>query len=217
MNPFFENIREGLTTWSLDQANFLLGVVGVWLMIRRNLWAFPVGLVAVAVQAVLFWRIQLFAEAKVQVFYFGGLAYGWWHWVKHKGHAPELPITVLGWRARLGYLVAGLGAMVLWAEYLERHTSARAPYQDAFLACFGIVAQVMQSRKNLDNWPVWVVVNAVAVVVYLQLGYALAYTAFLYAIYLFLAFAGWREWLRARRTATVAAAAPGAATTEART
>ena len=205
MNPFFQNIWEGLTTWSLDQANFVLGVVGVWLMIRRSLWAFPVGLVAVAVQGVLFWRIQLFAEAKVQVFYFGGLAYGWWHWVKHKGNAPELPVTVLRWPARLGYLAAGLAGTVLWAEYLRRNTSAVAPYRDAFLASFGIVAQVMQARKNLDNWPVWVAVNAAAVVVYLQLGHALAYTAFLYAIYLVLAVAGWREWLRAKNAAGPAA------------
>lgn len=204
MNPFLENIRVGLTTWSLDQANLVLGVTGVWLMIRRSLWAFPVGLVAVAVQGVLFWRTGLFAEAKVQVLYFGGLAYGWWHWVRHKGGAPELPVTRLRWVARLGYLLAGLAGAVAWAEYLRRHTGAIAPYRDAFLASFGIVAQVMQARKNIENWPVWVMVNAAAVVVYLQLGHELAYTAFLYAIYLFLAFAGWREWRRAMRAADVA-------------
>jgi nicotinamide mononucleotide transporter len=202
VNEFWQNIREGLTTFSLDQVNFLIGVVGVWLMIRRSLWAFPVGLAAVAVQGVLFWRIQLFAEAKVQVFYAGGLAYGWWHWVKHKGNAPELPVTVLRWRSRALYAAAGVIGTVLWAEYLRRHTSAVAPYRDAFLASFGIVAQLMQARKNIDNWPVWVLVNAVAVIVYLQLGHALAYTAFLYAIYLGLAFAGWREWSRVLRTET---------------
>ena len=202
MNEFWQNIREGLTTFSLDQVNFLIGVVGVWLMIRRSLWAFPVGLAAVAVQGVLFWRIQLFAEAKVQVFYAVGLAYGWWHWVKHKGNAPELPVTVLRWRSRALYAAAGVIGTVLWAEYLRRHTSAVAPYRDAFLASFGIVAQLMQARKNIDNWPVWVLVNAVAVIVYLQLGHALAYTAFLYAIYLGLAFAGWREWSRVLRTET---------------
>ena len=206
MSLFLHNIWEGLTTWSLDQANFLLGVVGVWLMIRRSLWAFPVGLAAVTVQGVLFWRIQLFAEAKVQVFYFAGLGYGWWHWVRHKGNAPELPISVLRWPARFGYLVAGVAGTVAWAEYLRRNTSAVAPYRDAFLASFGIVAQVMQARKNLDNWPVWVVVNAVAVAVYLQLGHALAYTAFLYMIYLFLAFAGWLEWVRARNVGREAGA-----------
>ena len=121
--------------------------------------------------------------------------------MKHKGSAPELPITVLTWRSRTVYGLLGLVATVLWAEYLRRHTLAVAPYRDAFLASFGIVAQIMQSRKNLDNWPVWVVVNATAVVVYLQLGHALAYTAFLYAIYLVLAFVGWRGWICAARGA----------------
>lgn len=197
MSTAWRAIWEGLTVFSLDQANFILGVVGVWLMIRRSLWAFPVGMVAVTVQGVLFWQTQLFAEAKVQVFYFGGLGYGWWHWVKHKGAAPELRITLLGWRTRACYLAAGLVGAVLWAEYLRRHTVAIAPYRDAVLASFGIVAQLMQARKNIDNWPVWVAVNTVAVVVYVQLG--LFYTAFLYAIYLALAFAGWREWNGAMR------------------
>ena len=201
MNGFLNEIRIGLLDSSpLDQANLILGVIGVWLMIRRSLWAFPVGLVSVGVQGVLFWQTQLFAESKVQIFYFAGLAYGWWHWMKHKGAAPELPITVLRWRARVFYVVAGVAGAILWAEYLRRHTSAVAPYRDAFLASFGVIAQIMQSRKNLDNWPLWTVVNVMAVIVYFQLG--LAYTAFLYALYLALAIVGWREWTRALCAAT---------------
>ena len=38
-----------MTSTPLDQINLALGVVGVWLMIRRTLWAFPVGLAAVTV------------------------------------------------------------------------------------------------------------------------------------------------------------------------
>ena len=51
MDLILRNIRDGLVNASpLDQANLVLGVLGVWLMTRRNLWAFPVGLVAVTVQ-----------------------------------------------------------------------------------------------------------------------------------------------------------------------
>ena len=37
----------------------MLGVIGVWLMIKRTLWAFPVGLVAVTVQGILFYRMRM--------------------------------------------------------------------------------------------------------------------------------------------------------------
>ncbi len=185
----------GLTTATpLDWANFLLGVFGVWLFIRRSLWAFPVGLVAVTVQGVLFWQSKWYADARLQLFYFGTLVYGWWHWVRHRGNAPELPVTRLSWMARSWYLLAGLVLTVTWAEYQRRYTDAVMPYRDAFVASFGFVGQILQMRKNLENWPVWVVVNAVTVASCLMVQPPLYPTAVLYVIYLALAVAGWREW-----------------------
>src|SRR5258708_36535904 len=96
MHTVWQNIWSGLTTASpLDQANLALGIVGVWLMIRRSLWAFPVGLAAVTVQGVLFYRTRYYADATLQVFFFAALGYGWWHWTHDRGVAPELPVTRL--------------------------------------------------------------------------------------------------------------------------
>ncbi|MES1194645.1 MAG: nicotinamide mononucleotide transporter, partial [Opitutus sp.] len=68
MNEVWQNIRVGLTTASpLDQLNLVLGLLGVGLMIRRSLWAFPVGLAAVTVQGVLFYQSHFSADALLQV------------------------------------------------------------------------------------------------------------------------------------------------------
>ena len=76
MREILHNIWAGLTTAApLDQANLVLGVVGVWLMIRRSLWAFPVGLAAVTVQGVLFYQTHFPADATLQIFYFVALAW----------------------------------------------------------------------------------------------------------------------------------------------
>lgn len=196
MSEVLRHIREGFASASLlDQANLVLGVVGVWLMIKRSLWAFPTGLVAVSVQGVLFWRARFPADAALQVFYFAALAWGWWHWVKDRGAAPELPVTRLGWRGRGVTVALATFATVLWALGPGAWTQAAMPWRDAFIAAFSVAAQVLQVRKHLENWPLWVVVNAVAVASYWSA--ELAYTAFLYAIYLGLAFAGWRGWRRA--------------------
>ena len=186
----------GLTTASpLDQVNLVLGIVGVWLMIRRSLGAFPVGLVAVTVQGVLFYRTRYYADATLQVFFFAALAYGWWHWVKDKGAAPELPVTRQSRPALLATIVLAGAGTVLWALVLRRYTDAIMPFRDAFIAAFSVAAQVLQSRKQVENWPFWVVVNSVAVASYWLGG--LSYTALLYAVYLVMAFGGWREWRRA--------------------
>ena len=192
MREILHNIWAGLTTAApLDQANLVLGVVGVWLMIRRSLWAFPVGLAAVTVQGVLFYQTHFPADATLQIFYFVALAWGWRHWVKDRGDAPELPVTVLSWRGRALTLLAAGAATVVWALTIGPWMHAVMPWRDAFIAAFSVAAQVLQVRKQIENWPLWVAVNLVAIVSYWSA--ELAYTAFLYAIYLGLAGVGGRE------------------------
>ena len=196
MTAVWQDIWTGLTTASpLDQVNLVLGIAGVWLMIRRSLWAFPLGLVAVTVQGVLFFQSRYYADATLQIFFFGALAYGWWHWVRDKGAAPELPVTRLARRGlglTLGCAAAGT---ILWALLLRKYTDAIMPFRDAFIAAFSVAAQVLQARKQIENWPFWVVANLVAIGSYWLGG--LYFTAFLYAVYLVLSFVGWREWRRA--------------------
>ncbi len=199
LDIILRNIWDGMVAASpLDQLNLVLGIVGVWLMVRRTLWAFPVGLVAVTVQGVLFLRARFPADALLQVFFFVSLAWGWRHWVRDRGDAPELPVTVMTWRLRILVIALAGIATAAWALTIGPWTGAAMPWRDAFIAAFSVAAQILQARKNLENWPLWAAVNTVAIISYWHAD--LAYTAFLYGIYLVLAFAGWSEWRRAMMT-----------------
>jgi len=197
MSEIARNIWAGLaaSTW-LDQLNLVLGLLGVGLMIRRTLWAFPVGLAAVFVQGVLFYRTGFPADAALQVFFFVTLAWGWWHWVKDRGAAPELPVTTLSPRGLALALLAAGSATVVWALFVAPRLHAVMPWRDAFIAMFSVAAQVLQARKKLENWPLWIVVNLVAVASYWSA--ALAFTALLYLIYLGMAVTGWLAWAKAK-------------------
>jgi hypothetical protein len=117
VNDILRNIWSGLTSApALDQANLVLGVVGVALMIRRSLWAFPIGLAAVTVQGVLFFRTRIYADALLQVFFFVTLAWGWRHWLKGRVAATELPVTQLGWRGSAVVVVLAAVATVILAR-----------------------------------------------------------------------------------------------------
>ena len=191
-----QNIWTGLTTASpLDQANLVLGIVGVWLMIKRSLWAFPVGLGAVTVQGILFYQTHFPADATLQVYYFVLLAWGWWHWIKDKGAAPELPVTRLSLRGWVVTLAGSAFATVVWAKAVGPMMHAAMPWRDAFIAMFSVAAQWLQVCKKLENWSLWVVVNLAAVASYWSA--ELAFTALLYAIYLGMALSGWWQWRKA--------------------
>jgi nicotinamide mononucleotide transporter len=208
MSDVFRQIADQFAAAApLDLANFVLGVIGVWLMIRQRLAAFPVGLVAVSVQGILFYQQKYFADALLQVFFFVTLAWGWRHWVRDRGDAPELPVTRLTARGWLLTLGASVAVTAGWALTLGPWLGSVQPWRDAFIAAFSVTAQVLQVRKIFENWLLWIVVNVVAVQSYLSaVG---AYTALLYLIYLGLAVAGLLAWRKAMASAVGRVTAPG--------
>jgi len=180
---------------ALDLANLVLGVTGVALMVRRSLWAFPVGLVAVTVQGWLFFQTKFYADAVLQVLFFGALAWGWRHW--RQGGGPELPVTRLSGRGRLIALMLVVVGTVIWALAARRWTDAVMPWRDAGIAALQVAGQVLQARKQIENWAFFTAANLIAIPAYFSA--QLAFTALLFAFYLGLGLIGWRAWWRAER------------------
>ena len=172
----------------------VLGVIGVWLMIRQNIWGWPVGIVQVGVYAWVFFDAKLYSDALLQVAFFLIQAYGWWHWWRGKTPGRELPVTQLGATTTAGAVVAGAMMTAGWGTFM-RTTDAALPHWDAFILVFSLIAQWLQARKKLECWPGWLLVNTVAIGVYWVKDLRL--TAGLYVIFWLMALWGWREWSRA--------------------
>lgn len=179
-----------------EVAGTILGVLGVWLMIRQSLWGWPVGLVQVSIYAWIFFQARLYSDAILQICFFALLAYGWWHWRRGgrrpAGAATELPVTRLGRGARLAWIVAGALCTAGWGEFMRRTTDAALPHWDAFILVFSLASQWLQARKVLECWAGWMIVNAVAISVYWVKDLHL--TAGLYVLFLGMAVWGWRAW-----------------------
>lgn len=185
-----------MSIWEILGAG--LGLIGVALMIRQNIWGWPIGLVQVAVYAWVFFEAKLYSDAVLQVCFIVLQAYGWWHWLRRSDRAqPELPVTRLGARARLLWMGAGAAATAGWGELMQRTTDAALPRWDAFILVFSLIAQWLQARKRLENWAGWMMVNVVVVGVCWHKGLRL--TAGLYVIFFAMAVAGHVTWLRPPR------------------
>jgi len=178
----------------------ILGTIGVVLMIRRHLLAWPVGMVQVAVYGWVFFRAKLYSDVILQGVFFVLLAYGWWRWRRgDKAGAArvELPVSRLSGKARVGFALAGVGLTFLWGEFMHRTTEASLPYWDASILAFSLLSQWLQARKKIENWIGWIVVNVIAIGVYAAKD--LTITAMLYTVFLALAFVGFRAWRLAER------------------
>lgn len=198
MSELLHNIWAGITgaSW-LEQSATVLGLLGVWLTIRQSLWNFPVGLVQVTLSGIVFYEARLYADMKLQVFFFVVLAYGWWHWTRGGTETAPVRVTRLTRRGLAGCIVGAFAGTVLWGWYLRTHTDALMPYRDAFIASFSVLAQWLQARKKLENWATWILVNASAIVVYWLAG--LHWFTVLYAVFLVMAVGGHYEWRKSQR------------------
>jgi nicotinamide mononucleotide transporter len=195
MNEILHNIWAGITgaSW-IEQLATVLGLLGVGLTIRQSLWNFPVGLVQVTLSGIVFYKARLYADMKLQGFFFIVLAYGWWHWSQPGGNRKVLPVTQLRPWGIVGCVGAGLAGALAWGWYLRTYTDAAMPYRDAFIAAFSILSQWLQAQKKLENWVGWMIVNLAAIAVYWIAG--LHWFAVLYALFFVLAVGGYFEWLK---------------------
>ena len=105
------------------------------------------------------------------------------------GHTPLRTVPALAGV----YAAAHIGLYLL----LTRFTDSTVPFWDAGTTALSVVAMWMLSRKLVEQWLVWLVVDLVTVGLYLYKD--LPYTAGLYALYSALAVAGYLRWRRQAR------------------
>ena len=142
----------------------------------------------------MFFRAKLYAAMGLQAVYVGLAAYGWYAWLHGGEDHSGLKVSRLPRRLALGLAVAGAAASGIAGYWLRARTDEALPYLDGFTTSFSLVAQWMQTRKFLENWAVWAVVDVVYVGMSLSQGLTL--TAGLYAVYIGLALLGFRDWRR---------------------
>jgi nicotinamide mononucleotide transporter len=93
--------------------------------------------------------------------------------------------------------VSGILASLLLGLALKHRTNDVLPFVDAAVTVFSLVAQWMATRKWLENWLLWMVLNVSNIAICLSQG--LYPMSGLYAFFLVLAVFGFREWSRSLR------------------
>jgi nicotinamide mononucleotide transporter len=173
-----------------------LGLVNVALVVRRSVWNYPFGLAMVALYFFVFFEAKLYSDALLQIFFFVVQLYGWRNWVLAKrAAAGDIPVLVLTLRARLAWIAGIAAASTIWGLGMARYTDAAAPLVDATVAGMSIAAQILMAQRRIENWVLWILVDAIAIGLYASRG--LYATGALYAIFLLLSIAGLIGWYRA--------------------
>lgn len=174
-------------------------VLAVWMVIcnmRVRLLAWPLALISSLMYFGLFLDGKLYGEAGLQLVFAALALWGWWQWrFGRTRDGATLQVRRLGLRGLLTPVLLTLAAWPLLGLFLDRVTDSPLPYWDAFPTVASLLGQWLLARKYEENWPTWIVVNLVSVVLFGLKGYWL--TVLLYAGFIPLSVMGWRAWRQA--------------------
>jgi nicotinamide mononucleotide transporter len=195
-----------LSGWTLSPveiAGFITGALCVWLVVRRNVWNFPLGIANNVFFWLLFMQAGLYADAWLQVVYLVLGALGWYWWLY--GGADRTALVVRdtptwGWAVVGTFVVVATG--VIYA-LLTSHTDSTVPLADALTTALSLGAQVMLNRKWIGNWWLWITADVLYVVLYWHKDLYL--TSILYAGFMVLCVVGLNQWRSARDAASAEA------------
>lgn len=177
----------------IEWAATLLGVAYVVLMIRRNILCWVVGNISVTLQAMSFYTVRLYADMMLQGVYFVLGCYGFFRWLRKPPSHTSRDISRVE-SAGLWLLLIGLWVVgsIVWAWVLSKWTNALVPEIDATLATASLVATWMQARRYMENWLLWIGIDALYAVLYWWRGLYLYVV--LYTLFVVLAWRGWKQW-----------------------
>lgn len=183
------------TTW-LEWVGTISGFACVYLAARQNIWNWPVAIISVIAYSILFYDYKLYGDAVLQIYFLGMSVYGWYYWVKRK-EAHLKPIVSLSNAELIKVCLGGIILTGLLGWFLDNFTDTNVPYADGFCTAISFIAQFLMTRKYLQNWILWIIVDICYVPLYLYKNLGL--TAVLYTLFLALAVMGYLQWRRAYR------------------
>ncbi len=187
-----------------ELAGFVSGALCVWLLVRQNIWNWPIGIANNIVYVIVFYKSGLYADSGLQFVYMAIALYGWWNWLHGGVNHSELKVTRASATGILGYLaIAAVATGVLY--WLLRHTPSNVPFADGLTTALFLTAQYMMSRKVVENWWFWIIGDVLVIGLYTYKHLYL--TSALYLVFTAMSVAGLLEWRKAARKREVAVSA----------
>lgn len=206
----------------IEAVGTVAGLLCIWLASLEKIVNYFFGLVNVTLFAIIFFQIQLYASLLLQLFFFAANIYGWYAWSRQTTqHEAELQIRWLPKPKAIGWLAACVVAIGLMTVYIDPVFAFLTrvavnvmqffglnvtqptlqpdafPFWDSCMMVLSIVAMVLMTRKYVENWLLWVIINVISVVIFaLQGVYAMSLE---YLILTFIALNGSRMWMNSAR------------------
>ena len=192
---------EFLSNHWLDITTTALGLAYILLEYKASVWMWVVGFVMQALGIVLYYQKGLYADCGMEFYYLAMTVYGFIAWMRHKQKSADLPIRHMpqDMALPLALLFPIIWALIFFI--LISFTNSTVPIVDSFTTALSVIGIVALSRKYLEQWFIWIVVDIITSALYFYKD--IPFKASLYALYVVIAVFGYFKWRKMMEIAKV--------------
>lgn len=207
----------------IEAIGTICGLLCIYLASMEKTINYLFGLLNVSLFAIIFFQINLYASLLLQIFFFVANIYGWYAWtrVRQDTNEVELKTRWMSTPKLLTTIVISAVFIGLLTVYIDPVFSCLTeiavnvlnvfgfnlkmpvlepdayPFWDSSMMVLSIVAQILMTRKLVENWLLWIIINLISIVIFSMQGvYAMAIE---YAILTFIAMNGARMWQKSAK------------------
>lgn len=169
----------------------LSSLLYVILISYKHISAWIFAIISSALYIYICFQGQLYLESILNGFFLLMGIYGWFLWASKKTGESD---KIIKWRKKAHFLNIGLSLLfvILIGFIFDTYTDQANPYTDSFTSIFSLVATFMVTKKVLENWIYWIIIDAVSV--YLFASRELYMTSILFILYTGIAIFGYFKW-----------------------
>ena len=176
----------------LELIGLIIGLLYLLLEYKANIWLWPVGVIMPIVYIIIFYQNKFYADMTFNVYYLFASIYGWYIWAKSLDKTDQGLISHLPKKYIVGLSAIFVAIFAAIAFLLINFTDSEVPYGDIFTTTLSILAMWMLAHKYIEQWLLWIVVNAVTAVLYHNK--ELNITVILFIVNFFVSILGYVKW-----------------------
>ena len=159
----------------IELVGTILYFASVFLISRKNILTWPVGIVSVILYGILFYQIQLYSDMLEQSYYLIISIIGWITWNSRK---KENKVIETSWSGKKGIFLAVLltttGTFLLSIFTINFHNwlpvifpePASYPILDALTTVMSFIAMYLITIRKNEGWLYWIIVDIIAIWLY---------------------------------------------------
>ncbi|WP_285010258.1 nicotinamide riboside transporter PnuC [Pedobacter faecalis] len=192
ISTFLRHIAEQFvyTSWP-EWLGVITGFACIYLAAKEKVLSWPVSIVSVLTYAWVFYDARMYGDMMLQFYFLLTAFYGWFFW-NRKTEQPQKTVTSLRLRDWVFVIISVSLLSVLLGLFLDHFTNSDVPYADGYCTAMSFVAQYLLTRKVLQNWVMWIIVDLCYIPLYIYKNLNLS--AVFYAFLIVIAFKGYSDW-----------------------